>query len=143
REFGLSPHARVTVNGFFQANPVIPTRDIVPTTHFNTTTSWLKDKHNVQFGLEIYKNRVNQIQNWHTGGGLTFSGFASSNAAADFLLGQYDQYRQISPLITRLRQTLPSLFVQDDFRLTKTFTLNLGLRWDPFVAWISENDVLS
>lgn len=143
REFGLSPHARITVNGFFQANPAIPTRDIVPTTHLNSVTSWIAGKHSVQFGVELYKNRVNQIQNWHTGGGLTYNGFASGNAAADFLLGQYNQYRQISPLVTRLRQTLPSLFVQDDMRLSRTFTLNLGLRWDPFMAWISENDVLS
>ena len=143
REYGLSPHARITVNGFFQANPAIPTRDIVPTTHLNSITSWIAGKHSVQFGVELYKNRVNQIQNWHTGGGLTFNAFATGNAAADFLLGQYNQYRQISPLVTRLRQTLPSLFVQDDLRLTRTFTLNLGLRWDPFLAWISENDVLS
>lgn len=142
-DFGLSSHARITVAGFFTANPAIPTRDIVPTTHLNSTTSWIAGRHAFQFGLELYRNRVNQIQNWHTGGGLTFNGFATGNAAADYLLGQYNQYRQISPLVTRLRQTLPSLFVQDDFRISRTFTLNLGLRWDPFRAWVSENDVLS
>jgi len=139
REFGLSPHARITVNGFFVANAAIPTRDIVPTTHLNSTSG--KEQLSVRPG-SLPQPRQSDSELAH-GRRLTFNGFASGNSAADFLLGQYNQYRQISPLVTRLRQTIPSLFVQDDVRLTRTLTLNLGLRWDPSLAWISENDVLS
>ncbi len=142
-DFGLTPDSRISVSGFFSASPGVPTRDIVPTSQLTVPTTWIHGKHKVGFGVEIYKNRVNQLQNFLTGGSIVFNGFASGNPAADFLLGQYNDYRQITPLVTRLRQTIPAAYVQDDVRVHRNVTLNLGVRWEPFVAWVSENDVLS
>ena len=142
-EFGLTPGTQMIASGFFTASTNIPTRDIVPTTHFTGIMTWLPGKHKIEFGAEVYRNRVNQLQNWLVGGDLRFNGFASGNAAADFLLGWFNNYRQKTPLITRMCQTLPSLFFQDDIRLRRNLTLNLGLRWDPFIAWTSEDDVLA
>lgn len=142
-DFGLTPDSRISVGGFFSASPGVPTRDIVPTSQLTAATTWIHGKHKVGFGVEIYKNRVNQLQNFLTGGTIGFNGFASGNAAADFLLGEYNSYRQITPLVTRLRQTIPASYVQDDIRVHRNVTVNLGVRWEPFVAWVSENDVLS
>ncbi len=142
-DFGLTPDSRISVAGYFGASPGVPTRDIVPTTHLANTTSYVAGVHKLEFGVEIYHNRVNQLQNFLTAGQINFNGFASGNPAADFLLGKFSDYRQITPLVTRLRQTLPSTYVQDDIRLKRNLTVSLGVRWDPYLAWISENDVLS
>ncbi len=143
KDFGLSPDSQLSVSGFFSAYPGVPTRDIIPTTHLSSITSWIAGKHKVDFGLEIYKNRVNELQNFFTGGNINFTGGFSGNAAADFLLGRFNDYRQISPVVQRIRQTLPSFFVQDDVRVTRNLTLNLGVRWDPFRPWVSEDDQFS
>ena len=77
----------------------------------------------MSFGFEYYRNRVNELQNWQSGGNIQFTGAQSGNAAADFLLGKFNSYRQVTGLTSRLRQNLPALFVQDDFRLSKEESL--------------------
>ena len=143
KDFGLSPDSQMTVSGFFGAYPGVPTRDIVPTTHFSNINTWISGKHKVEFGVEIYKNRVNELQNFFTGGNITFNGVFTGNAAADFLLGRFNDYRQISPVVQRIRQTLPSFFVQEDLRVSRNLTVNMGVRYDPFRPWFSEDDQFS
>src|SRR5207249_3158570 len=38
-----------------------------------------------------------------------------------------------------LRGTRPSLFIQDNWRPNQRLTFNLGLRWDPFIAYKEDN----
>ncbi len=142
KTYGLKPDSILGISGYFTAGAGVPTRDIVPTTHFSDRLSLTAGAHQLSFGIEIYHTRVNQLQNYLTDGTMSFSGFATGNAAADFLLGQFSNYEQLTPLITRLRQTLPSVYAQDDYKLSRRLTLNLGLRWDPYFPWISQNNVL-
>jgi outer membrane receptor protein involved in Fe transport len=55
------------------------------------------------------------------------------------LLGQFNTFRQISSLSARLHQTLPALFAQDDMRLSSRLTLSLGVRWEPYFGYTSED----
>lgn len=142
-EYGLTPQSHLLVNGYFNIQQPVPARDISPSTHLQATLTWNRGKHSLQFGFEVYKNRLNELANWLTGGQMRFSGQASGDAAADFLLGRFLNYRQISPTIARLHQTLPSWYVQDDLKLSRRVTLNLGVRWDPGFGWTSENDAMS
>ncbi|HTM47332.1 MAG TPA: carboxypeptidase regulatory-like domain-containing protein [Bryobacteraceae bacterium] len=142
-EYGLTSGARTAVNGYFTMYNGYPTRLIMPTTHLLNSTSIVKGSHSLQTGVELYRNRENYFQNWFTGGNLTFRGTASGNAAADYLLGRYDSYRQLTPIINRMRQNLWALFIQDDWRVHRRLMLNIGLRWDPFGAWNQEDKSLS
>ena len=141
--FGLTPDSSLGVSGYFSAYPGVPTRDIVPSSHFVSNTSWVSGKHSLQVGVEIYKNRVNELQNFFTGGSMNFTGGFSGNAAADFMLGKFNDYRQISPVVQRIRQTLPSVYIQEDYRIKRNLTINIGLRYDPFRPWISEDSQFS
>jgi hypothetical protein len=140
--FGLSAQSILNISGLVQADTGFPTRDIMPTTHISDTLSWVAGKHTLQFGFELYRNRVNELQNWLTGGNMQFTGNVTGNPQADFLLGRFDSYRQVTGLSARLRQTLPAVFVQDDIRLTRNLTLNLGLRWEPYFGYVSEDNQL-
>lgn len=142
-QYGMVPQSSVAVSGYFTADPGLAVRDIMPTTDFSDTLSWVHGRHTLQFGVEVFKNRVNQIANWLTDGTITFNGASTGIAAADMLLGRFSSYRQITPTVTRLHQVLPSVFAQDDIHVTRRLTLNLGLRWDPYVGWWSENKELS
>ena len=140
--YGLVPDSWLSVGPYFSAAGGVPTRDIVPVTHFSDRLTLTAGAHEMSAGVEIYHTRVNQLQNFLTDGQMSFNGFATGNAAADFLLGQFVSYEQLTPLITRLRQTLPSLYAQDNIKMTRRLTVNLGIRWDPYFPWISQNNVL-
>ena len=140
--YGLTAQSILNISGFVSADTNAPTRDIMPTHHITDTVSWIRGRHSMALGFELYHNRVNELQNWLTGGNMVFSGAISGNAAADFLLGKFDNYRQVTGLTSRLRQTLPSFFFQDDVKLSRRLTVNAGLRWEPYFGYVSENSQL-
>ena len=64
-------------------------------------------------------------------GNFTFNGQYTGNAAADFLLGFPQQYRQATGDPNMDGSTLAtSLYAQDEFRLSSRVTLNAGVRYE-------------
>jgi hypothetical protein len=108
----------------------------------------IRGKHDIKVGLDIRANQMNvgteafQDGFWIPGAIGNFSGFASSNPSiasvkgnptADFLMGlvgvsEHDQ--TFNGPVTGRRWKIYRPFVQDDWRITKDLTLNLGLAWD-------------
>lgn len=142
-DFGLTPDSSLSLGGYFGAYPGAPTRDIMATWQVADNLSWTHGIQTINVGMELYHNRVNELQNFYTGGSLDFTGQFTGDAAADFLLGDFDSYEQIGGLTARLHQTLPSFYGQDDIKLTRTITLNVGLRWDIATGYSSEDKQLS
>jgi hypothetical protein len=140
--FGLTAQATLNMSGYISADTGAPTRDIMPTQHVTDTLSWIKGRHSMSFGFELYHNRVNELQNWQSGGNILFNGSVTGDAAADMLLGKFYSLHQVTGLTSRLRQTLPSFFAQDDFKFSRRITINLGLRWEPYFGYVSENSQL-
>jgi hypothetical protein len=141
--YGLTAESTLNISGYVSADTGAPTRDIMPTHHIIDTMSWIKGRHSLTFGVEFYHNRVNELQNWLSDGNMVFNGSITGDSAADMLLGKFYSYRQVTGLTSRLRENLPSFFVQDDIKLTRRLTLNLGLRWEPSLGYVSENSQLS
>ncbi len=141
-QYGLTPDSSLGVAGAFSAYIGAPTRDIMPTTHISDNLSWIKGKHSINAGVEIYRNRINENQNFFTGGALSFNGQFTGVGAADFLLGKYGSYTQIGGLSSRLHQKLPSVYVQDDIKVSPRVTLSAGARWDIVSGYTSEDGQL-
>jgi hypothetical protein len=62
---------------------------------------------------------------------------------ADFLFGLRDRYRLTNPLIAQYRQYMHFLYVQDDWKVTRNLTLNIGLRYEFATPQWEANNVLS
>ncbi len=68
-------------------------------------------------------------------GVFTFTGYASNNAWADYLLGKPSAITQNSPYERLVKGWDWYAYVQDDIRLTSRLTVNLGLRYQLFVPY--------
>jgi Carboxypeptidase regulatory-like domain len=141
-QYGLTPYALLSLGGVFTAYTGAPTRDIAPTTHILDNVTFQRGVHSINIGGEVYRNRINETQNYYSGGGLTFNGQTTGVSAADFLLGKYSAYKQIGTEISRLHQTVPSLYAQDDIKIARRLTLNVGARWDVATGFTSEDGQL-
>jgi hypothetical protein len=106
--------------------------------------TWLRGRHSMKMGMDIRREAMRIAFINRPNGDLTFSGGLSGNAAADFLLGFPSQTRATT---TQAIQDgygwLFAGYVQDEFRMTPTLTLNLGLRYELPTPFIDQNDAIS
>lgn len=127
----------ITVNGRISASG--PLRgDCIQCDHFwdiRDNVSWIRGKHTVKFGGSFMPVLFGPTNVLADQGGFTFSGQFSGTPMADFLLGRPSFFSS-----TREREDHTSwflgLYVNDDVRVTRRLTLNLGLRYhyeDPAV----------
>ena len=110
------------------------------TIHLTNNLSWLKAAHSLKFGadLRLVSGAVSNPQT-QPQGRFTFDRLYTSNAGAtgtgysfaSFLLGYPNLVqRDIVDTWPEIHRTFLGLFAQDDFRVSRTLTLQLGLRWD-------------
>lgn len=122
------------------------------TYEFTDNLTWTKGKHTLKFGFDWrYLASLNtQVFNNYRLGDYTFNGSAMSallgpgNAVplASFLLG-YPDLSTISTVInpnTDAYSKAYATFVQDDFKLSQSLTLNFGLRWEYHPGFKDKND---
>jgi hypothetical protein len=135
--------SHMSVSGYWSDSDAVPIRIITPNTEIGDMASWVHGAHTLRFGGQLYRDRSNVIQNFLTNGNITYNGFETGNAGADFLLGYASAYNQQEPTFNRNRQELASFYIQDDFRATRRLTFNLGLRWEPVPGVQSQNNEAS
>jgi len=132
RDFGL-PTIRFGTFSFLGSSPFSNPRDRVDTNwQFIDGFSWKIGKHDVKFGYEFRRTAVDSFNDFSARGVLVF------NTLDDFLSGAPTSTvlfssRSITNNTDRqARQNSHAFYVQDSFRWTTRFTLNLGVRWDYF-----------
>lgn len=109
---------------------------------FSDFVTLVKGKHSMRFGGEFRKYQVNARVNHRTHGTFSFgSGFTSNPASPDrantgsgvatFVLGAVNGGTVLYPTVTvGDRYTYYGAFFQDDLKLTRKLTVNLGLRYE-------------
>src|SRR5260370_69369 len=64
----------------------------------------------------------------------------SDNYWADFLFGTTNNYSLANLFVAHLRQTMQSVYAQDDWHVNNRLTLNLGLRWEYGSPYYEQNN---
>ena len=129
------------MNNFF----TIPQLGIGPVNRDNVqvqgSMTWVTGQHEVKYGFDL----LHQVQDlpsagFQSNGNYTFGNAFSGSNLSDFLLGRPSAFNQATPQSQRLVAFNAGFYVQDTFRVTPRLTLNLGLRYEPYLPWVEKRN---
>ena len=112
---------------------------------FMDNFSVIRGRHSFKFGGELRRDRYNQFGNQKATGEFLFDGQATFNPAnrgatgfifADFMLGETSTAARVAAMANAmLRRSSFYAYVQDDWKITKRLTLNIGVRYENPRPW--------
>jgi hypothetical protein len=100
----------------------------------------VRAKHTIKMGVEYrYSSNLDKYSPT-AGGSFTFNNVATGSALASLELGWVDQASLLATYPLHSRADSYSAFIQDDWRVTPSLTINAGLRWDiDEPRWVEDN----
>jgi len=120
-------------NGFSVDTGYFPWKNANPTYSYRDIVTKIVGRHTFFFGAYFEAAQKNQQSSLDVQGLLSFAtgnSVTTNNPFADLLTGQIGSYQQDERnLYYYDRYKILEPFFQDDWRITKKLTLNLGLRW--------------
>jgi Carboxypeptidase regulatory-like domain len=95
--------------------------------------SLVRGSHQLGFGVTAFKYGHSQKANVFSAGSFTFNGTATGAGLADLLLGQLGSFTQGVPNSLFARKLYVGMYGQDTWKLSPRLTVNVGVRWEPFL----------
>lgn len=134
----------ITLSGFSGFNGSgsnsLPKANRIRTWEYSEALTYTTGKHNIKFGGQLYHQTHGFFNGQSQEGQFGFTTNYTGNAFGDFLLGYPSSVFRAYPIALYGNYANQwAAFVQDDYRVTHNFTLNLGLRWayNPFFNGIN------
>ena len=121
----LSPTVGITGAFTIGGASSFPQSRIQNNFQWQNVSTWLVGRHSLKMGADVRRLRLFDLNGFDTKGTWTF------NSLADFLNNSaFSLVRTVRPAQSDSRQNLLYYFFQDDVKLTRDLTLNLGLRYE-------------
>jgi carboxypeptidase family protein len=104
---------------------------------------WLVGQHQLSFGGNWIRTRIETVNNRPSNGQFTFNGQASGLGLADFLLGRVSNFLQGNPVYDNDHHDYLGVYAQDEWRPRSNLTVSVGLRWEPYLPIKNSLDYVS
>jgi hypothetical protein len=131
------------VDGYFNAFSRFPLNHFRRNIQISNIVTMNLGSHLLKLGGDVRRSILDLQEFFRGDPFVRFRPTFTGNAAVDFLLGLPSVVEQIAEDSNHPRTTEYALFVQDDWTVSPRLTLNLGLRWDPYLPFIDETDRFS
>ncbi len=107
----------------------------------------IRGNHQLSLGANWIHSRIDTLNNRPTNGAFSFNGQTTGLSLADFMIGAVSGgFIQGNPVYDYDHSEYIGAYAQDNWRVAPNVTVNLGLRWEPFLpvqntyAWVSHFD---
>jgi hypothetical protein len=104
----------------------------------------IRGAHQLSIGGNWIRSRIETLNNRPTNGAFTFNGQGTGLSLADFMLGVVSGgFLQGNPVYDYDHSDYVGAYAQDNWRVASNLTVNVGLRWEPFLpvkntySWVS------
>ena len=127
----------------------VPLLDKDNTFQYVGQVSWLKGPHSLKFGFSIFRRQVLESQSSHPRGNSTVDNqdpdlLGTGNDMAVLLTGQAQSAtRGYQVVVPHTRSWQNGFYAQDDWRVSPSLTLNLGIRYDIYTPYTATNGALT
>lgn len=105
--------------------------------------TWTRSNHTFKFGTQAYWLQTNFDSSQRSSGTFSFNGQYTGNSFADFLLGIASSSSLSKYAYMRLRAPSAHFFVQDDWRISRKLTFNIGLRYELTPPQLEKQDKIA
>ena len=103
----------------------------------------VRGRHQISFGGNWIRTKIETVNNRPTNGQFTFNGQATGLGLADFMLGRVSNFLQGNPVYDFDENDYVGAYLQDEWKIRQNLTLNIGLRWEPYLAIKNSLDYVS
>jgi len=131
------------VDGYFNAFSRFPLNHFRKNIQISNLVALTRGSHLLKVGGDVRRSILDLQEFFRGDPFVRFRATFTGDAAADFLLGLPSIVEQIAEDSNHPRTTEYTLFAQDDWTASRRLTLNLGLRWDPYLPFVDETDRFS
>ncbi|HXB74790.1 MAG TPA: carboxypeptidase regulatory-like domain-containing protein [Candidatus Acidoferrales bacterium] len=105
--------------------------------------SWVKGSHELKFGFNFLSTRFAFFTPPKPNGSFSFTGAYTGYGLADFLYGRPISSQIDVTKFFDLKRYRPSFYIQDNWRVTRKLSVNLGLRDDLVTPWKERHNRLA
>ncbi len=133
---------QISVTGAWQGGSDGEREELDQVLQFSDSVTWIRGSHSIKTGGSFVYLYYDFNGTSRSAGKITVGSSFTGNAMADFQLGRATSFDLSNDFTPHLRSQNWAGYLQDDWKISRRFTLNLGLRYELFTPYVDTRDRL-